>query len=84
MVIISEDTDVIFLCLAFDVAFDAEIYMKCGTKNRVRYIDIRKLANTIGKEVCQALVGLHAFTGCNTVSAFFGKVEGVGWCDGPV
>lgn len=39
----------------------------------MRYIDIHKLANAIGKELCQALIGVHAFTGCDTVSAFYGK-----------
>ena len=47
--------------------------MKCGSQNRVRYIDITKLMNAIGKDMCQALLGMHAFTGCDTVSAFFGK-----------
>ena len=32
-----------------------------------------KLAAAIGEDVCKALIGLHAFTGCDTVSAFAGK-----------
>ena len=27
----------------------------------------------LGSNVCEALPGLHVFTGCDTVSAFFGK-----------
>lgn len=39
----------------------------------MRLIDIEKLNSAIGKNVANALVGLHAFTGCDTVSAFSGK-----------
>ena len=28
---------------------------------------------TVREDVCHALVGLHSFIGCNTVSAFAGK-----------
>ena len=45
---------------------------KTGTQNRSRYIDICKLARSLGEDVCQVLVGLHAFTGCDTISAFAG------------
>ena len=31
------------------------------------------MAAAIGEDVCKALIGLHAFTGCDTVSAFAGK-----------
>ena len=41
--------------------------------NRTRYIDIGKLANSLGDEVCLSLIGLHAFTGSDTVSAFTGR-----------
>ena len=47
--------------------------MKCGSQNRVRYIEITKLMNAFGKNMCQALLGMHTCTGCDTVSAFFGK-----------
>ena len=49
------------------------MFQKCGTENRTRYIDIGKLANSLGDDVCQSLIGLHAFTGCDTVSAFAGR-----------
>ena len=32
-----------------------------------------ELARSLGEDVCQALVGLHVFTGCDTVSAFAGR-----------
>ncbi len=32
-----------------------------------------KVAATVGMRVCRALIGMHAFTGCDTVSAFVGR-----------
>ena len=43
-----------------------------GTKNRTSYINISQLARGLGSQLCQALPGLHAYTGCDTVSAFAG------------
>ena len=42
-------------------------------KTRKRAIDITKVASSVGTSVCWALIGMHAFTGCDTVSAFAGK-----------
>ncbi|KAI4811883.1 hypothetical protein KUCAC02_014754 [Chaenocephalus aceratus] len=70
IIITAEDTDVLILCLCFSKTMACQ---KCGTQNRTRYIDIGKLASSVGEEVCQGLVGLHALTGCDTVSAFAGR-----------
>lgn len=48
-------------------------YLICGTENSTRYIDISKLANSLGDDVCQDLIGLHAFTSYDRVSAFAGR-----------
>ena len=72
IIIISEDTDVIVLALAFFRNI-GDIYIRCGTRNRTRYIDISKLGSCLGQNICNSLIGLHAFTGCDTVSAFGGK-----------
>jgi hypothetical protein len=37
-----------------------------------RLIDITKLAQQYQQELCTALLGLHAFTRCDTTSAFKG------------
>ena len=55
--------------------------MKTGTKNKTRIIDMKEvresLASKIGEidieDFFEALPGLHAFTGCDTVSSFAGK-----------
>ena len=51
----------------------APIYQKCGTKNWTRFIDIGKVAQSVGGSVYEALIGPHAFTGCDTVRAFAGQ-----------
>lgn len=71
--ICSEDTDVFILSLAFHDKIKAALFLKCGTKTRRRVVDIRKVAGTVGIDVCRALIGMHAYTGCDTVSAFAGK-----------
>ena len=60
------------LCLAFSPDTSCPLFQKCGTKNRVRYIYINKLRHGLGDGVCNALIGMHAFTGCDTVSAVAG------------
>jgi len=49
------------------------MYQKCGTKARTRFLDITKLSNALGISVCNALIGMHAFIGCDTISAFAGR-----------
>ena len=42
-------------------------------KTRIRLVDISKVGTSIDNKVCRALVGMHAYTGCDSVSAFAGK-----------
>ena len=48
-------------------------FKSVALKTRTRLIDVSNVVASFGPEVCIALLGLHAFTGCNTVSAFAGK-----------
>ena len=34
---------------------------------------ISRLGTILGQDICQALIGVHAFTGCDSVSAFGGQ-----------
>ena len=72
-VIHSEDTDVFIMAIAFENEIGTSLYIKYGTKNRTKLIDINKIASAVGQNVCKAVVGMHAYTGCDTVSAFAGK-----------
>jgi hypothetical protein len=53
------------------------ILFDTGTGNKKRLIDITKLAQQYQQELCTALLGMHAFTHCDTTSAFkeIGKVK---------
>ena len=72
-VIVSDDTDVFLLCLAFKTHIPSTVYIKCGTQARTRYIDMTNVVQRHGSELCRCLPGLRAFTGCDSVSAFSGK-----------
>ena len=61
------------LALAFNHVITCPLYQKVGTRNRHAKIDINKVASKIEKTIFTALIGLHAFTGCETVFAFAGK-----------
>ena len=73
VVVTAEDTDVMLLCLALSPDISCPLFQKCGTKNRVRYIDINKFRHGLGDGVFNYLIGMHAYTGCDTVSAFAGR-----------
>ena len=61
VVICSEDTDVFIMSLAFHDKIGAPLFQKCCTKTRRRIVDIRKVAATVGIDVCRALIGMHAY-----------------------
>jgi hypothetical protein len=51
----------------------AELYLKSGTGTRIHIISINAAAEKLGPNMCKALLGIHAFSGCDTVSAFAGR-----------
>ena len=51
----------------------SSLVFKCGTQTRVRYISITSIVQAIGQNLCSSLLGMHAYTGCDTVSAFAGR-----------
>lgn len=79
--IISPDTDVAVLCLSFAKDISSRLYFRTGTGNNVRVIDVENMKDNLiersscenGDDLCDALLGLHAFTGCDSISAFAGK-----------
>ena len=70
-VIASTDADVSFLCLA-NHKFSMLLFQKCS-EARMKYVDMASIGNVLGGDVCEALLGMHAITGCDTVSSFAGK-----------
>ena len=73
LLIVSEDTDVHVLGISFSTEIAATIFQKRGTKNRSRIINLSFLNDVLSPNVALSLPGLHAFTGCDSVSAFSGK-----------
>ena len=49
------------------------MYVKCGMQTRTRYVSIFSVVAAAGGELCKCLIGMHAFTGCDTVSAVAGR-----------
>ena len=74
IIISSEDTDVFIICLSLVHSFPCQVYIKCGTKSRERFVGVKKVAAAVGHDIFSALLpGMHYFTGCDAVSAFRGK-----------
>jgi hypothetical protein len=45
------------------------------SNNNRKFIDVTQLSQTLGPSVCNALPGIHAFTGCIFTSAFARKCK---------
>ena len=61
------------MSVAFHDKIGAPLFQKFHTKTRRRVVDVRKVAGSLGISTCRALLGMHAYTGCDTTSAFAGK-----------
>ena len=74
----SPDTDIFFILLYYALSLkDATVLFDTGVGNKKRLINMTQLAEEYGKEYCTALLGLHAFTRCDSTSASkgIGKVK---------
>lgn len=49
------------------------VWIKLGTGNRERFLNVNQLYSALGKNVCRALPSFHAFSGCDYNPAFFKK-----------
>ena len=73
VIIHADDTDIILnYCQSLP-----ECHIKIGKGKKTRIIDIYSVKNTANQnyhpEFCEGLLGLQAFSGCDTVSSFSGK-----------
>ena len=73
--IVTVDSDVAILALYFQSKITCNMFLEFGTGNRRVIYDISK--HFIEQEICDALPGIHAVTGCDTTSCFnsIGKVK---------
>lgn len=75
------DTDVLLIAINASIQISANLYIRTGTGNNVRIISVEKVKRSMMQRYnlhdielfSKSLLSLHAFTGCDTVSAFSGK-----------
>lgn len=73
IIVRSPDTDVFVLLLKFTQEVQQKILFDTGVGNKRRLVDVKGVINEVGMEMCSALPALHAFTGCDSTSAFVRK-----------
>ncbi len=77
------DTDVIVLAVAAAAKIDVqELWVAFGTGKNFRYIPAHEIAASLGPDKSLALPIFHAYTGCDTVSAFSTKGKKTAWDTG--
>ena len=77
--LIGEDTDLLVLLLFHaDVSKCTALYFR-SDKAKSDVYNIKVLKEVLGKAVCNDLLFLHAFTGCDSVSRVFGIGKKVGF-----
>jgi hypothetical protein len=59
----SPDTDVFVLLVAKGNHLTSQMYFVTGNNAKSRIIDITKIARSLDDDICDSLIGLHAFTG---------------------
>ena len=61
----TSDTDVMVLAVYFQSDIEATLI----------FVNMRVIKEKLGPDICEALPGLHAVSGCDTTSAFYGKTK---------
>ena len=71
----SPDTDILFIFLhyAADLLHGISVLFETGKGSKRKCIDVSDLAASLTPSRTSALLALHAFTGCDSTSAFKGK-----------
>lgn len=74
------DTDVVVLAVAsFNKIAPDELWVAFGSGSSFRYIAVHQMVATMNPTQCLTLPVFHAFTGCDTVSAFAGRGKRTAW-----
>ena len=67
VIVASRDTDVAILCLGHSSKYvDATLRFLTGTKIKRRIINLTQMAAQLGSQITASLIGMHAFSGCDT------------------
>jgi hypothetical protein len=94
IIVASEDTDTTVIAVrhaseiaaklsisvqdAASVDSNVKFCVQCGIAE-LELLDIFSIANSLGADLCLALPGMHALTGCDTVSFFKTKGKTLAW-----
>ena len=75
------NTDVLIIAIVISSEIPSNLFIRFGTKNDARIISVEKVKQSLMLRydfqdaglLSKSLLSFHAFTGCDTVSAFCGK-----------
>ncbi|KAE8737192.1 hypothetical protein FOCC_FOCC017347, partial [Frankliniella occidentalis] len=77
------DTDVLVLAVSFYHRMEEQglvtLWVKLGTGTHVKHYAAHEIAKSLGKDKAVALLGFHAFTGCDEVSFLSGHGKKSAW-----
>jgi len=73
IIVRSPDTDVFLLLMKYSQNIRIPLIMDTGVADKGRLIDIKSAIQGIGNDFSNALLSLHAFTGCDSISSFVRK-----------
>lgn len=66
------DSDVLVLAVYCEGRIHCNLFVEIGSKGKRRITSVSKMATNIGKGISDALPALHAVSGCDARSAFYG------------
>ena len=66
------DSDVAILAVYYKERIHCNLYVEIGSKGKKRILAISKIHASLGEGMADALPALHAVSGCDSTSAFFG------------
>lgn len=69
----SPDTDIFVILLYYSHTIDLTIYLDTGTGKHRQFVNVTELAESLGEDYCNCILGYHVFTGEDCTSSFKGK-----------
>ena len=66
------DSDVAILAVHYKERIRCNLYVEIGSKGKKRILAISNIYDSLGEAMSNALPALHAVSGCDSTSAFFG------------
>ena len=73
LIIKSLDVDVFIISLSKDRFLTAQLHLLLGNVSNSEFINISLIATILGPDICDSVLGLHIFRGCDSCNAFKGK-----------